>query len=318
MKEEILKFIKNKQAYISGEEISKHFNISRAGVWKQIQQLRKDGYDIDAVPHLGYRLKSSPDKLLPQEISFGLNTKIIGRDIHHFDSVDSTMDIAFRLGISGAREGAVVCAEVQKKGRGRMGRAWTSPKSKGICISIILRPKLLPNETAKLTLLSAVAVSEAIRDIIGLLSYIKWPNDILINEKKVGGILTEMDAEMDIVKFAVIGIGINVNTNRSSLPDKATSLKEEKGKPIPRVELLKEILRKIESLYLLLQKEGFSPIIERWRELSSTLGRRVKISYHKEYIEGEAIDVDLDGGLLIRNDTGFVKKIMAGDVVRVR
>ena len=151
-----------------------------------------------------------------------------------------------------------------------------------------------------------------------MLSYIKWPNDILINEKKVGGILTEMDAEMDIVKFAVIGIGINVNTNRSSLPDKATSLKEEKGKPIPRVELLKEILRKIESLYLLLQKEGFSPIIERWRELSSTLGRRVKISYHKEYIEGEAIDVDLDGGLLIRNDTGFVKKIMAGDVVRVR
>ena len=318
MKEEILKFLKKQDSHISGEEISRHFNISRAGIWKQIQGLRKDGYEIVAVPHLGYRLASFPDKLLPQEINFELNTKIIGRDIRHFDSVDSTMDIAFTLGINGAKEGAVVCAEIQKKGRGRMGRVWDSPKSKGICISIILRPKLLPNETAKLTLLSAVAVSEAIRDIIGLLSYIKWPNDILINEKKVGGILTEMDAEMDIVKFAVIGIGINVNTNRSSLPDKATSLKEEKGKPIPRVELLKEILRKIESLYLLLQKEGFSPIIERWRELSSTLGRRVKISYHKEYIEGEAIDVDLDGGLLIRNDTGFIEKIMAGDVVRVR
>jgi len=318
MKEEILKFIKNKEGYISGEEISKHSNISRAGVWKQVQQLRKDGYDIVAVPHLGYSLKSSPDKLLPQEISFGLNTKIIGRDIHYFDSMDSTMDAAFKLGINGAKEGTVVCAETQKKGRGRMGRIWTSPKHKGIYFSLILRPKLLPNEAAKLTLLSAVAVCEAIRDMTGLLSYIKWPNDILIDEKKVGGILTEMDAETDIVKFAIIGIGINVNLKHDFLPDKATSLKKEKGQMVSRVELLQEILRKIEKFYLLLQKDGFNTIVERWRELSSTLGKRVKVSCQRQHIEGEAVDVDLDGGLLIRNDSGFVQKIMAGDVTRLR
>jgi len=318
MKEDIIKFIKKREGYISGEEISKHFNISRAGIWKQIQHLRKDGYEIVAVPHLGYRLESSPDKLLPQEIGFELGTKIIGKNIYHFDSVDSTMDIAFKLGIGGVVEGAVVCAETQIKGRGRMGRIWASPKSKGIYISIILRPQLLPNEAAKLTLLSAVAVSEAIRDTTGLLSYIKWPNDILINDRKLGGILIEMDAEMDIVKFAIIGIGINVNSKRAHLPDKATSLKEENGEAVSRVELLKEILRKIEKLYLLLQREGFHPVVERWRELSSTLGKRVKISYHREHIEGEAIDVDLDGGLLIRNDSGFIEKIMAGDVIRIR
>ena len=318
MKDELLKFIKKQDGYISGEEISRHFKVSRAGIWKQVQQLKKDGYEIVAVPHLGYRLNSSPDRLLPQEVSFGLNTKIIGRDIHHFDCLDSTMDIAFKLGINAAKEGTVVCAETQRKGRGRMGRIWASPKHKGVYFSLILRPNLPPNETAKLTLLSAVAVCEAIRDTTGLLSYIKWPNDILINDKKVAGILTEMDAEMDIVKFAIIGIGINVNLKHAFLPDKATSLKEEKGEVFSRVQLLQEILRKIEKFYLLLQKDGFGTIVERWRQLSSTLGKRVKVAYHRRYIEGEAVDVDLDGGLLIRNDSGFIEKIMAGDVIKVR
>jgi BirA family biotin operon repressor/biotin-[acetyl-CoA-carboxylase] ligase len=318
MRQEILKFIKNRNGYISGEEISRHFNISRAGIWKQIQGLRKEGYEIVAVPHLGYRLESTPDKLLPQEVSFGLNTKIIGKYIHHFDCVDSTMDVAFKLGISGYPEGTVVCAETQKKGRGRMGRSWLSPKSKGIYASIILRPKLLPNETARLTLLSAVAISEAIRDMTGLFSYIKWPNDILINDRKLGGILTEIDAEMDIVKFAIIGLGINVNAKSSQLPPRATSISQEKGGVFSRVELLREILRKLDKLYLLLQRQGFGPVIERWRELSSTIGRRVKVSYKREHIEGEAIDVDLDGGLLIRSDYGFIEKIMAGDVIKVR
>ncbi len=138
--------------YLSGEDISAHLKISRAGVWKHIQELRKDGYDIVAIPHLGYKLNSSPDKLLPEELSSGLNTKIIGRKIYYFDTVSSTMDIAFNLGIEDAVEGTVVCAESQTKGRGRLGRHWVSPKEKGIYISIILRPKLLPNEASKLTL----------------------------------------------------------------------------------------------------------------------------------------------------------------------
>ncbi|MBM3251541.1 MAG: biotin--[acetyl-CoA-carboxylase] ligase, partial [Candidatus Omnitrophica bacterium] len=285
---------------------------------KHIQELRQDGYEIEAVPHLGYRLTGAPDKLFPDEIKFGLDTKIIGKDIYHYEVASSTMDIAFKLALDSSCQGTVVCAESQHQGRGRLGRTWLSPKSKGIYLSIILRPPVTPNETSKLTLLAAVAVSEAIREVSGIDCQIKWPNDILVNEKKVGGILTELNAEMDKVKFVVLGIGLNVNTRKISLPAKSTSLKEEKKELISRVELTKEILRKIDMLYSLFLKEGFVPIIEKWRQLSSTLGQRVKVSSQNKVIEGEALDIDQDGGLLIRKDSGFIEKIYAGDLTRLR
>ncbi|MFH1655708.1 MAG: biotin--[acetyl-CoA-carboxylase] ligase [Candidatus Omnitrophota bacterium] len=318
MKQKILKHIRNSDSYISGEDLSRIFDISRAGIWKHIQELRRDGYEIDAVPHLGYRLKNAPDKLLPDEIKFGLDTKIIGKDIYHYEIANSTMDIAFNLALDSSPEGTVVCAESQHKGRGRLGRSWLSPKSKGVYLSIILRPSFIPSETPKLTLLAAVAVAEAIREVSGLTPQIKWPNDLLLNEKKVGGILTELNAEMDRTKFVILGIGINVNTKKSSLPAGAISLKEEKKESVSRVELTKAILRNIDMLYSLFQKEGFSPIIEKWRDLSSTLGKRVKVSSQNKQIEGEALDIDKDGGLLIRKDSGFIEKIYAGDLTRLR
>ncbi len=317
MQDKIVGFLKKSSGYISGEEISEQLNISRAAVWKHIQELREGGYDIVAVPHLGYKLASSPDKLFPSEIQFGLAAKIIGKKIVYYDTVNSTMDVAFGLGMNKAPEGTVVLSEGQSKGRGRMGREWASPKGKGIYASIILRPRLTPTQAAKLTLLSGVAICGAIKNKTNCDARIKWPNDILIHGKKVAGILTELSAETDRVKFVVIGIGLNVNSKSDSLPVGATSLRSELKKQISRVELLQEILQEMEKWYECLEKKGFAPVIKKWKELSVTLGKRVRVIDPNGDIEGEAVDIDEDGGLVIRKDSGVFVKRMAGDVLQV-
>jgi len=317
MRDKILEYLRKTDSHISGEELSHRLKISRAAVWKHIQELRLSGYEIIAVPHLGYRLASCPDKLLPQEVSFGLETKLFGKKIYYYDSIGSTMDAAMEAGLNGAPEGTAILAETQTKGRGRLGRHWVSPKYKGIYMSLILRPKLMPQETPCLTLLSAVSVCEAIKEVTGIDANIKWPNDILVRDKKLGGILTELNAEVDEVRFIVIGIGINVNTDKAHLVAHATSLKEEKQETVSRITLLKAILKKLEQNYIVFKKQGFHPAMEKWRQISSTLGSRVKVACHKEHIEGEAVDIDIDGGLLVRKDSGFIEKVMAGDVLKL-
>ncbi|MBI4972810.1 MAG: biotin--[acetyl-CoA-carboxylase] ligase [Candidatus Omnitrophica bacterium] len=318
MRDKILDFLKKKENYVSGEELSHHFKISRQALWKHIQELKEAGYEILAVPHLGYKLVSIPDRLFSAEISRGLNTKVIGKKIYYFESVSSTMDIAVKLGMEGSPDGTLVISETQTKGRGRLGRSWLSPKYKGVYLSLILRPKILPAQAPIITLLAAVSICEAIKRITGLEAKIKWPNDILMYQKKLGGILTELNAETDELRFAVIGLGLNVNNDKKALLTSATSLKEQKKENINRLDLLQEILRRIEANYLLFQGKGPQPIIEQWREYNITLGRRVKVISHKELREGEAIDIDIDGGLLLRQDSGLTEKIMAGDVAHCR
>ena len=317
MKTKILHFLKNTKGYLSGEEISRDLKISRAGIWKHMQELRKEGYDIVAVPHLGYHLISCPDKLLPSEIQSDLATKNLGKDIKYYDSIASTMDVAFQLGIEGVAEGTVVCAESQSKGKGRLGRSWASPKGKGIYMSVILRPQLASTDAAKLTLLSAVATCEAINNLFDVQAKIKWPNDILVDQKKIAGILTELSAEMDRVRFVVIGIGVNVNASLSQLPHNATSLKNETGQKNSRVKLVQEILRSLEKWYGGLSEQGFDRVIARWKELSSTIGRRVRVADLNGDIEGEAIDLDEYGGLIIKSSNGLTVKRMTGDVIQV-
>ena len=317
MLDKIIHSLRSHQGYLSGEELSRSLSISRAGIWKHIQELRERGYDIVAVPHLGYQLVSAPDKLFPWEIKFDLKTKRLGKEIIYYDTVSSTMDEAFRLGVEGAAEGTVVCAEGQTQGRGRLGRSWVSPKGKGIYFSVILRPILPPQAVSQLTLLSAIAVSEAIKNRTGVSALIKWPNDLLVNNKKLVGILTELSADTDRVKFVVIGVGVNISAVDGALPAHATSLKKEAHKNFSRVELLQEILRCVEEWYVRFQKEGPKPIIKRWKELAGTLGSHIRISNPGETIEGKAIDIDQDGGLLIRKDSGIVVKKMTGDVVQV-
>jgi len=318
--EEILYFLKKKSGYVSGEEISSKLNISRAAIWKHIQELRDLDYDIAAVPHLGYKLLSCPDRLFPWEIKYLLKNKFIGKVIYYYESLPSTMDRAMDLGFNAAAEGTLVVAEGQTKGRGRMGRQWLSPKYAGIYFSLIIKPRILPQQAPVLTLISAVAICEAIGQHLGLTAQIKWPNDILINNRKVAGILTELSAEMDIVHAVIVGVGINVNNEKKTLPYSAGSLKEIVRGEVNRLDLLKMILRCFEEMYIQFQKQAVKQILDKWRHFSATLGRRVKLSISglRAPLIGEAVDIDQDGGLLIRRDCGLIERVMAGDVIHCK
>ena len=318
MQEHIIQFLKESDGYISGEEISQRLNISRAGIWKHMQELRAQGYEIAAVPHLGYQLVSCPDKLLSYEIQSGLNTQLMGKKIIVLETVSSTMDEAFRLGMENCPEGTVVCAEAQSKGRGRLGRAWTSPKGKGLYFSFVLRPHLPLNQLAQLTLMSAVAVAEAIENISDLKPLIKWPNDILLDNHKLAGILTELRAESDQVKFVVVGIGLNINTSLHHMPSGSSSLKAAAGSGFERTEVFRAILRSIEKWYIKLTHHEFALVMDEWKKRSATLNKRVRITDSAGMIEGQAIDLDEDGALLIRKDNGLIVKKSAGDVFLLR
>lgn len=318
MEEKIIELLKDKQEYLSGEELSGTLKVSRQALWKHINFLRELGYDIAAVPHLGYRLISVPDRLYDFQVYQGLKTKSLGRKIIYFDSLSSTMDMATQLALKGAKEGTVVLAETQTKGRGRLGRIWYSPKYKGLYFSLILRPKISLDKASIITLLVGVSICEAIKELLGLDLQIKWPNDILMYNKKLGGILTEIKAEVDEVNFIIIGVGLNVNNDSKSLISGSTSLKENKNEQLSRLNILQEVLYRLEVNYQILEKNGTKPIIDKWRQYAITLGRRVKVYSHKEHLEGEAFDIDSDGGLLIRNDSGITQKVIAGDVVHCR
>ena len=318
MQDKILNLLKKKEGYLSGEDISAHLKISRQALWKHIQELKDKGYAIEAVPHLGYHLESSPDRLFEFEILRGLNTKTFGKKIFYFDTLTSTIDMAMDLGVKGAPGGTVILAESQTKGKGRLGRSWFSPKYKGLYMSLILRPDMLPTQASILTLLSAVSICEAIKIVSGITTQIKWPNDLLINNKKLVGILTQVIAETDKIDFVIISAGINVNNDKKSLISTATSLREHKKEEISRVSLLQEVLRRLEANYLLLEKKFASSILEKWRQHNATLGRRVKVYCQHKHTEGEALDIDTDGGLLLRKDNGITEKVMAGDVVHCR
>ena len=322
--EKILDILRNSgESYVSGEDLCKRAGISRAAIWKRIEKLREEGYDIEASPHLGYRLAGIPDSLIPSEVQWKLKTKVFGKAVVSYKKVDSTNDIAYSLAEKGVREGMVILADEQAKGKGRHGRSWASPPRSGIYKSCIIRPPIAPSEIPKITLVAAVAVAKAIRQVTGLEATIKWPNDILIRGEKACGILTEMRAEQDSVDFMVLGIGVNVNTPQKSLPKGATSLKEElrrakRDEEISRIELAKKILEMLDEYYIMLKEKGSKPIIEEWKGLSSMLGSRVKAVLPNRTIEGQAHDIDPDGALVLRLDSGVLEKVSSGDIVMVR
>ncbi|MGI6129367.1 MAG: biotin--[acetyl-CoA-carboxylase] ligase, partial [bacterium] len=263
----------------------------------------------------GYRLIKRPDKLLPTEVRTGLTTKRLGQVVHYFSQTGSTNDVARELAQMGAEEGTLVLAEEQVSGRGRRGRPWLSPVGDGIFASIILRPQLLPAQATLLTLTAAVAAAEAIRKLTNLPVGIKWPNDLLLNECKVAGILTEMSAEIDTIFHVIVGIGINVN-NDSFPPELchiATSLAKEKGQAVSRRDLLQFFLQRFEQWYDLLPA-GREEILTRWRELSVTLGRQVTIYSPQATLRGQALDIDQEGALLLLTDDGHEERILSGDV----
>ncbi|MCR5757232.1 MAG: biotin--[acetyl-CoA-carboxylase] ligase [Selenomonas sp.] len=319
MRNTILEILRaGRDQYISGEEIADKLGVSRTAVWKHIKEMRAQGYDIESHARSGYRLRETPDALLAGEIRHGLKTKIIGQEIICHEEIDSTNNEAKRLARQGAKEGTVVVAESQTGGKGRLERQFFSPQGKGIWFSVILRPRFLPQDAPKCTLMAAVAVARAMMEF-GLQPGIKWPNDLLYDNKKLVGILTEMSAEMDGINYIVIGTGINVNIEPSDFPEDirevATSLSIMKGEALPRVSFFQSVLQALDDLYVRVQCEGFAPVLEEWRKYNITLGQEVKVIGVRdgEVYTGKAVDIDEDGALLVDTSKGR-QRVLAGDV----
>ncbi|MQL51993.1 biotin--[acetyl-CoA-carboxylase] ligase [Desulfofundulus thermobenzoicus] len=319
LKEQVLDLLKKGYPeFVSGEVICRALGVSRTAVWKHIQALRSAGYDIEAVPHAGYRLISVPDRLYPGEITRGLNTSFIGQQVYYYDRLESTNRTARELAGRGVAGGSLVVAEEQAGGRGRMGRSWFSPYGCGLWFSVILYPEVNPLHAPPLTMLAAVAAARALRRTAGVKAGIKWPNDLLVNDKKICGILTELSAEMERVNYLIMGMGLNVNIAAHQFPpeirETATSVLRETGRRSSRVALLQDLLAELEYWYLRWQREGFAPVLDCWKELSVTLGRPVRVFTMKESWEGWAEDVDTDGSLLLRLPGGEYKKVVSGEV----
>lgn len=306
------------ESYLSGQQLAELIGCSRTAVWKHVEELRKEGFELEAVRRKGYRILKTPERITADEIRLGLKTEYIGRNIHYEESVESTQKIAHRLAHEDVPEGTTIIAEEQLSGRGRMERKWHSPKYTGIWMSLILRPNIPLIKAPQLTLLTAVAVVQAIEEITGLIPEIKWPNDILMNGKKVTGILTELQAEADRIHSVIIGIGINVNQKKDDFPEElqetASSLLIEKGEPISRAELIKSIFIHIEKWYGLYLEKGFSSLKLLWESYAVSIGKHLKARTLTEVIEGKALGITEDGVLLLEDNNGVIRHIYSADI----
>jgi len=305
------------EAWKSGEEIASNLGVSRAAVWKQVQALRSKGYKIESSPNKGYRLAKNQDILDPELIREGLETQFVGNDLRYYREVKSTNEKAREMAAT-CGNGAVVLAEVQTGGRGRLSRSWRSP-SGGIWMSLILKPKMPLAQAYRINMAVSVAIARTLIRLYGIRPGIKWPNDILINERKLCGILIEVSAEIDCLEYAVVGIGINANINVDDFPDdwNATSLSREIGCQVSRTKLIQALLMEIEKAYM---QMGSPEIYSEWRDRSVTLGRRVRVTSMEGDLEGIAVSLSEDGALEIElfEEPGAVKRIVAGDCVHLR
>ncbi|MCZ8540081.1 biotin--[acetyl-CoA-carboxylase] ligase [Psychrobacillus psychrodurans] len=319
IKEKILsQLINAKGEPVSGQKLADELHISRTMIWKHLKSIEEDGYVIEAIKKKGYVLQSIPDLVTPEQIIPNLNTKQLGRTIDYYTTCESTQIIAADKAREAAPHGTVVIAEEQTDGRGRLDRSWNSTANKGIWMSVIIRPAISPQFAAQFTLVSAVAITQAIQEVTNLTPEIKWPNDILINGKKVTGILTELQADMDIVHSIIIGIGVNVNQELSafeeSIQKTATSLKIENGEEIDRSLLVAKILYYLEKYGELYVENGFKPIKILWESHNCTIGKRIRATTLQEILEGVALGITNDGVLEIKLDSGEIRGVYSADI----
>ena len=317
MKSEILRLLKENDAYISGQQLCERFHVSRTAVWKVIEQLKKEGYQIEAVRNKGYRLIDSPDVMSRAEIESLMNTTWAGKKVVYYDETDSTNNQAKAYGEKGEAHGTLFVADMQAAGKGRRGRAWVSPAGSSIYMTILLHPDVLPTKAPQLTLVMAMAVAEGIRKVTGLETKIKWPNDIIVNGRKVCGILTEMSTEIDYINYVVIGDGINVNqeTFPEEIRDTATSLKIETGSSVRRSVLIATIMECFEQFYeVFMTTEDLSGLQERYNAMLVNLGREVRVLEPGNEYEAHALGINRTGELIVRTVDGQEKEIYAGEV----
>jgi BirA family biotin operon repressor/biotin-[acetyl-CoA-carboxylase] ligase len=316
-KKQILKTLhQNKDEYVSQDHLASEVGISKTQLTDEIRKLEEEGYKIDSSVEKGYCLIKTPNQLLPYEIQEDLSTSYIGREIHYYPEVDSTNEVAKRLAQEGVPEGTIVIAESQRRGRGRRGKKWLSP-SGGVWMTIILRPDIPPSKAPQLTLVTGVAVAETLDQECRLDVGIKWPNDILIGEKKVCGILTEASANPQGLEYVVVGIGIDLNVDVNNFPPElregATSLKHELEKEISGAKLVQQFLSNFEKLYNDFKTGKFPEILNQWRRLSKTIGTSVEVHKKGRIVRGEAVGINKEGVLILETDDGSLRKIISGE-----
>ena len=317
MKSKILKELKNADDYISGQQLCERLGVSRTAVWKHIKALRAEGYEIDSVTNKGYKLMMEPDLLTKEEVASCLHTKWLGKDLYCYETMDSTNLEIRRLAEAGAGHGTVAITEEQTMGKGRRGRSWLAEAGAGIAMSFLLKPQIEAQNSSMLTLVTALAVNEAICETTGIRAKIKWPNDIIVNGKKICGILTEMSLQMDEINYIVVGLGINVNIDHfpEDLSDKATSLQIEGGRKIKRAPLAAKVLECFEKYYdMFLKTEDLSMLQDEYNKLLVHTDQKIKV------IRGSKEEIFLSRGinhrgeLLVEDEDGKVSEVSSGEV----
>lgn len=320
MKEEILRLLRSADGYISGQELCNRFGVSRTAVWKAINQLKEAGYEIEAQQNKGYKLMAAPDLMTEAEIKSLMHTDWVAKEVLYFDTIDSTNIKAQELAEKGYLSGTLVVADKQESGKGRRGRSWVSPSGTGIFMTLMIKPDINPNNASMLTLVAALAVAKAITSVTGEEALIKWPNDIVINGKKVCGILTEMNAQFDYINHIVVGIGINVHNE--SFPEEisqmASSLMiEAGGKRFHRAQIIAETMSYFEQYYdTFLKTQDLSALVREYDELLVNRNKSVRVLDPKEPFDGKAMGITPKGELIV--DTWESRKLVSSGEVSVR
>lgn len=320
MKEEILRLLRSADGYISGQELCNRFGVSRTAVWKAINQLKEAGYEIEAQQNKGYRLMAAPDLMTEAEIKSLMHTDWVAKEVLYFDTIDSTNTKAQELAEKGYPSGTLVVADKQESGKGRRGRSWVSPSGTGIFMTLMIKPDINPNNASMLTLVAALAVAKAITSVTGEEALIKWPNDIVVNSKKVCGILTEMNAQFDYINHIVVGIGINVHNE--SFPEEisqmASSLMiEAGGKRFHRAQIIAETMSYFEQYYeTFLKTQDLSALVREYDELLVNRNKSVRVLDPKEPFDGKAMGITPKGELIV--DTWESRKLVSSGEVSVR
>lgn len=320
MKEEILRLLRSADGYISGQELCNRFGVSRTAVWKAINQLKEAGYEIEAQQNKGYKLMAAPDLMTEAEIKSLMHTEWVAKEVLYFDTIDSTNTKAQELAEKGYPSGTLVVADKQESGKGRRGRSWVSPSGTGIFMTLMIKPDINPNNASMLTLVAALAVAKAITSVTGEEAMIKWPNDIVINGKKVCGILTEMNAQFDYINHIVVGIGINVHNE--SFPEEisqmASSLMiEAGGKRFHRAQIIAETMSYFEQYYdTFLKTQDLSALVREYDELLVNRNKSVRVLDPKEPFDGKAMGITPKGELIV--ETWASRKLVSSGEVSVR
>ncbi len=317
MKTEILKMLRETDDYVSGQQICGKLGVSRTAVWKVIRQLQEEGYQIEAVRNRGYRILDVPDVMTREELESLMETRWAGRRIYYYPETDSTNIRIRQLADEGAPHGTLAVADMQTAGRGRRGRTWESPAGSSIYMSILLRPDLMPSAAPPLTLVMACSVAEGIMDCEDVKVQIKWPNDVIINGRKLVGILTEMSTQVDYIDHVIIGVGINVNMTEfpDSIRETASSLRIETGHKVRRAKLIAAVMKRFEADYeIFIQTGDLSGLMERYGSMLVNRDRDVRILGAKETYTAHALGIDRNGELIVRREDGTEEKISSGEV----